>query len=72
MMDVFHYGPPEPEPYICPRCGEEHLNDGQKPSCLPRTEAEKLLERIGALEARVLELEIWNRAMHGVNLGEMP
>lgn len=62
MMDVFHYGPPEPRVYTCPRCGEEHLDDGQKPPCVPRSDMERLLERLATLEARVTELEVLEKA----------
>ena len=61
-MDAFHYGPPEPRVYICPDCGQEHTDYGQKPDCWPRSETEKLMERIAALEARVTELETLEKA----------
>lgn len=62
MMDAFRYGPPEPRVYICPDCGEEHTDYGQKPDCWPRSETEKLMERLAALEARVTELETLEKA----------
>lgn len=74
MMDyLILRGPLEPAEYVCPRCGEIHLDDGTKPPCIPRTETERLLERIMELEARVTELEVreqarfdWKRARERV------